>query len=124
MILFLQIFLLGGVGAILRYGITQLNNNSFSYGTLLANIFGSYVIGIMYMIHHQQSDHYLKPWTIAIMIGFLGATTTFSSYALDCVKYLEKGDWALLILNFILNNLLTIMACWLAIYHFKMKYNQ
>lgn len=86
----LFIFIGGGLGSVLRFGISQLNSN-FSYGTLTANLLGSLLIGFFIGLFEKQifiNIHYLT-----LAVGFCGGFTTFSSFAAENLKYLQEGDY-------------------------------
>lgn len=102
----------GAVGAMLRFGISEfavwLLGRGFPYGTLAVNLLGSLLMGIlMGFILSGQMETY--PWRNLIGIGFLGALTTFSTFAMDNVLLLEQGDFLKAGLNIFLNLSLTIL---------------
>lgn len=113
------IALSGALGALARYagvqGATWLWGDRFPYGTLVVNVVGSLVIGIAaaaLIEPHQPTVRTL--WVrYGLMVGFLGAFTTFSSFSLDTLKHLQQGDihWALL--NVLANVALCLVAVWL-----------
>jgi len=75
----------GGVmGALCRYHLILLLTKNFNhppfYGTLLVNITGALLIGILIVLFQHNI---LYPWDKFVFTGFLGSYTTFSSYILD-----------------------------------------
>ncbi|MFP2770293.1 fluoride efflux transporter CrcB [Oceanisphaera sp. KMM 10153] len=96
----------GATGAVLRFVITDLMarllGRSFPYGILTVNLLGSMLMGIMFVLVQQQmlSTHSWRPF---VMVGMLGALTTFSSFSLDTVLLLEHGQWFKAVLNVCLN---------------------
>jgi len=59
-------------------------------GTLLVNMLGSFAIGILYVILvERQSFH--PDWRGVLMVGFLGAFTTFSTFSLETITLFEAG---------------------------------
>lgn len=98
----------GGIGAISRYTIDKTIsskvNHEISFGTLGVNLIGLFIIGFSYRIfeHHIVSEN-LKHFFV---IGFLGALTTFSSYALHTFQLFEKRKIKEAIINILLNNFL------------------
>lgn len=98
----------GGIGAISRYtidkGISNKINHEISFGTLGVNLIGLFIIGFAYRIfeHHIVSED-LKHF---LVIGFLGALTTFSTYALHTFQLFEKKKIKEAIINILLNNFL------------------
>ncbi|MCK5780884.1 MAG: fluoride efflux transporter CrcB [Psychrilyobacter sp.] len=98
----------GSIGAICRYKIDKEINKKIkhhiSFGTLGVNLVGLFIIGFSYSMftHHFGSEH-LK---LFLVTGFLGALTTFSSYALHTFKLFEQGKVKYAIINILLNNFL------------------
>lgn len=84
----------GALGAMARYGITAylfpVAANRFPVGTLSANLIGSLLIGIFYVLIIEKASlpAEARGW---IMAGFLGALTTFSTFALDAVTLWQNG---------------------------------
>jgi CrcB protein len=63
----------------------------FPFGTLLINVSGSFVIGLVYaLIERHGAPDWVRP---LVMVGFLGAYTTFSTFSLDTLALAEKGAW-------------------------------
>jgi len=84
----------GGIGAMLRYGVivttVRIIGSGFPLGTMIVNVVGSFIMGIaaiVLMERMQGSD--LIPF---IMVGVLGGFTTFSSFSLDTMILIEKGQ--------------------------------
>lgn len=86
---------LGGAGgAVGRYLMANwahgLWETRLPLGTLLVNLLGSFVIGIVYvLIVEKQLIH--PDWRGVLMVGFLGAFTTFSTFSLEAITLLEAG---------------------------------
>ena len=96
----------GGLGAICRYGFAlaaaKFIGTRFPWGTLAANLTGCYLIGGAFALSEQTN--LLSPSArLFFMTGFLGALTTFSTYALETVGFVKTGSHAAAV-NFILNN--------------------
>jgi len=63
----------------------------FPYGTLLINVSGSFVIGLVYvLIEKHGAPDWVRP---LVIVGFLGAYTTFSTFSLDTLAMAERGAW-------------------------------
>jgi CrcB protein len=91
-----------------RYAATILSP-VFPVGTLFINVTGSFIVGF-FMIWATQRVLIDPRWRLLIVVGFCGAFTTFSSFAFETVAYFEQGQWALLVTNILLNNLLCLAA--------------
>lgn len=93
----LLVFLGGGIGASLRYGITLIPFKldvlfGFPLLTFLVNFIGSYIIGVVSSL--GEGYHWDNKLINFVKVGILGGFTTFSSFALDSVKlFEEKKAW-------------------------------
>lgn len=90
---YLYIFIGGGLGAMSRFGITQLvekiTKASFPYGTLTANVLGSFLIGIVVAWFESKTNAFAH-WRPLFVTGFLGGFTTFSSFSYDTLQLLKN----------------------------------
>ncbi|ARD22498.1 MULTISPECIES: fluoride efflux transporter CrcB [Shewanella] len=101
----------GSIGAVFRYVISilmlQLFGSSFPFGTLLVNILGSFIMGIVYAISLETS--HLSPELKAMVgVGLLGALTTFSTFSNETLLLMQEGLFIKAILNVLLNVILCI----------------
>lgn len=86
------------VGALSRWQLgLWLNPSSdglMPLGTLAANLIGGYLVGVCVGLFQQLPD--LDPvWRLALVTGFLGALTTFSSFSAEVVAMLQQGRYAM-----------------------------
>ncbi|MEO0442657.1 MAG: fluoride efflux transporter CrcB [Pseudomonadota bacterium] len=84
----------GALGALCRYGITQLlppGTHGFPWATWWANVSGSLLIGLCYVVIVDKGL-IAEQWRPLLMVGFLGALTTFSSFALDAFLLWQQGQ--------------------------------
>ena len=95
---YLVVFLGGGLGAALRHGmnlaIARLLGTAFPYGTMIVNISGSLVMGLIagyFAFKGGASQH----WRLFLATGVLGGYTTFSAFSLDAALLWERHDMAL-----------------------------
>ena len=103
----------GAIGALLRFwtsnSVHAVFGRAFPYGTLTANVAGSLVMGILYVYFVDRAA--LAPeWRAAILIGLLGAFTTFSTFSIETFNLIEQGD----VFKAALNVLLSVGLCLLA----------
>ena len=90
---------LGGLlGSISRYltvfYFNKLIPSTFPFGTFAVNIFGCFIIGIIYGL--SERFNWLTPeWRIFLATGFCGGYTTFSAFAYENIKLLEASNYAM-----------------------------
>jgi fluoride exporter len=99
---YLLIGLGGFAGAISRYVVdgfvSERTGGGFPWGTLVVNASGSFLLGLLFAMTTERA---LLPAEVRgpLMIGFIGAYTTFSTYMLESWGLLESGSWAPAIAN-------------------------
>ena len=117
--LYIFVALGGACGASLRFYIYQLVLNwlgkGFPFATLMVNIIGSFVMGLLYqLIENGILD--INIHRTLIGVGFLGAFTTFSTFSLDSLLLIQQGDLTKAAINILLNVSLCIAAAGLGLY--------
>ena len=100
----------GAAGAVLRYSVSGFvhgyANGLFPWGTLVVNLSGCLVIGILWQMFENLS---FSPHTRSFMfIGVLGAYTTFSTYGLETFNLMREREIGYVLLNFLGSNILGI----------------
>ena len=83
-------------GALARWGLGLwlTPGGVIPWGTLAANLVGGYLIGVCLAVFQALPD--LDPaWRLAIVTGFLGGLTTFSSFSAEVVTLLQQTRYAL-----------------------------
>ena len=110
----------GSLGALSRYGlstyIARQYGSAFPWGTLVINLTGCFLIGLAFALGFERNV--LSPSArLAFMTGFLGAYTTFSTYALESVNFARSGTMAVTIMNIVASTLgglaLVVAGLWL-----------
>jgi CrcB protein len=105
----------GAVGALLRFwvssGVYSLLGRGFPYGTLAVNVLGSLVMGFLYVLLLERTT--VSPELRgALLIGFLGAFTTFSTFSIETLNLLEQAELLKAGLNILLSVVACVLACW------------
>ncbi len=93
---FLWVFLGGGAGSTLRWGVGRAvgerYHGGFPLGTFLINVSGAFVIGYLSILFEVDwRDRFGTPLTAGILTGVLGGYTTFSSMQLDAASLADKS---------------------------------
>lgn len=111
--LILLIAVAGGLGAISRYALScaavRVLGSDFPYGTLLVNILGCLLIGLLMHIG-LTTDIIPRSLGLVLSIGFLGSFTTFSMFSYETVRYIQDGAWLGVAGNIGANVILGILA--------------
>lgn len=105
---------LGGfAGAITRYvidgAVSERTAGAFPFGTLVINVSGSFILGLLFAL---TTDRAILPAEIRgpVLIGFIGAYTTFSTWMLESWRLVESGVVALALANLLGSVVLGIVA--------------
>jgi CrcB protein len=90
----------------------------FPYGTLLVNILGCFLIGILYSLG-QKANVLSAEAKIFLATGFCGGFTTFSTFSLDCYGLLKDGQHLYVLTYVGLSVFIGFLATYLGILLFK-----
>src|SRR3569832_2984781 len=92
----------------------MFTSRNFPYGTLLINVSGSLIMGLLYVLLGERLA--LSPeWRAAILIGMLGGYTTFSSFSIETLLLFEQGEQFKAMMNVLLSVSLCLLAVWLGV---------
>jgi fluoride exporter len=115
----------GFIGSVLRFLVqifVERNlSSTFPYGTLVANIAGSFLIGIVYAL--TEKGTLMSPeWRIFMAVGLCGGFTTFSSFSYNNFTMISEQTFLQLILNIGSNIFLGIIAVYLGVILIRIIY--
>ena len=103
----------GGIGAVGRYlvmeGVNYWLGQDFPYSTLIVNVAGSFVIGLLFgaLVITWSPSAELRGFLI---IGFLGSFTTFSAFSLDVITLIQQGEFLSALLYIIVSVIFSVLA--------------
>lgn len=108
--LLLAVGALGGLGATARFlldgAVSRRAGRAFPYGTLAVNLLGAFVLGVVVGAAVHGDAYRLAA------VGFLGAFTTFSTWALESHRLGEDGRLGLGAANFVVSLVLGVALAW------------
>jgi CrcB protein len=85
----------GAVGAVGRYSIstwiTQRASTLFPWGTIAVNVIGCLLMGVLTRLLLESNVG--AEYRMAILVGVLGALTTFSTFSMETFNLLNDGQW-------------------------------
>jgi len=91
----LAVAVLGGLGAIARYGIERgmaKSSVNFPWGTMIVNVSGSFILGVFFALALERA--YGPSWVrVGVVLGLLGGFTTFSTFSLQTFRLIEDGAY-------------------------------
>ena len=103
----------GFVGAVARYGIAvwigQRWGRSFPLGTFVINVSGSFLIGLLMTLMAERFTENPQ-WRLLLVVGFLGAYTTFSTFEYETGALRHDGEWLFAGLNVVLSVIVGFVA--------------
>lgn len=108
----------GGVGSAARYALTlyceSLFGREFPYGIFLANVVGSFAIGLCFVFLLERAT-LPEIWRPILMVGFLGGFTTFSTFSLQTVAMIHEGQYLEAAAYILGSVILSIAGAWAGI---------
>ncbi|MCB5160803.1 fluoride efflux transporter CrcB [Marinomonas algarum] len=111
--MYLMIAFGGGVGALSRYGLTKWINtywtHYFPFATMVVNVLGCVLMGIAFVVISERLP-VLEPYRPLVMVGFLGAFTTFSTFSLEIVSLINMQAWLSVISYLLLSCVLGVVG--------------
>lgn len=105
------------IGGALRYGLSSFiqRNQSiiFPYGTLVVNVLGSFILGII-MFYLNEKELIGNEFRLFLTVGFCGGFTTFSTFSYETLALFRDSEFGLAIYNVLLNVVLCLVGIYLA----------
>lgn len=103
----------GFIGAVARYMIAvwigERWSHNFPLGTFIINITGSFLIGLLMVLFTER--YLVNPqWRLFLVVGFLGAYTTFSTFEFETGALLKDSEWLFAMLNVVLSVVVGFIA--------------
>lgn len=106
----------GALGAVMRFWVStwtyRMLGQGFPWGTLMVNVSGSLAMGFVYVLLVERLS--LGPeWRAVLMIGFLGAFTTFSTFSVEALNLVQAGTVVRAVLYVLASVFFCVLAAWL-----------
>ncbi len=107
---FVYVAIGGALGAMLRYSLNYLPvSTAFPFKTMIANIVGSFIIGVIAGVADIKGvDERLS---LLLKVGFCGGFTTFSTFSLETMTLIEKGDWGVAAIYATTSVIVCVLSC-------------
>lgn len=106
----------GALGATARFAMShqvyQWFGREFAWGTLSVNVLGSFVMGLIAVLFVDKLALSTE-WRAFIMVGFLGAFTTFSTFSYETMQYIEVGEINKAFINIAVSVVTCLVAVWI-----------
>lgn len=105
----------GGLGALCRWGLGAIVQSTvgvrlgFPVGTFVVNVVGCLLFGLTVAVLEARSE-WSPQARVVLLTGFMGAFTTFSSFAFDAASLLERGRFVAAMVNVVGQNSLGLAA--------------
>lgn len=108
----------GALGAMARYGVgitVPAPANGFPIATFIVNAVGSLAMGLLIGVLARTTPQYQNEIRLFLAVGVFGGFTTFSSFSLDAIAMIERGDLFLAAAYVVGSVLLGLAGLWLGL---------
>lgn len=110
---FALLVLAGAAGTIVRYGaagiVQRFYGTSFPWGTMVVNLAGCFIAGFLWILFENRWPVSGETRTV-ILVGFIGAFTTFSAFILETGELIRSSEWMHALANLTMQNVLGLLA--------------
>ena len=118
MLAYLWVAIGGALGSVARFGLNGLIaarfGETFPWGTIIINVTGSFLIGVLAAYADPDGRVLIAPGVRQfLMIGVCGGYTTFSSFSLQTLRLAQDREWLYAGGNILLSVGLCLVAVWL-----------
>lgn len=119
---YLFVFIGAAFGGVFRYWLSDVVqkyfNPFFPYGTLVVNILGSFLLGVI-IFYFDERQLISQPVKLFLTIGFCGGFTTFSTFSYETLALFNSAQFLLAVSNIFLNVMFSLIGITIAYWLFK-----
>ena len=109
----------GAAGTLCRYGLAsavqRFSGGRFPWGTLAVNVLGCLLFGLVWSLADERQLISRQTRTV-LLVGFLGAFTTFSTFAFETAAFADDRRWLSAAGNVLLQNMAGILAVFIGLW--------
>ena len=110
---FALLVLAGAAGTVFRYGaagiVQRFYGTSFPWGTMVVNLAGCFIAGFLWILFENRWPVSGETRTV-ILVGFIGAFTTFSAFILETGELIRSSEWIYALVNLTMQNVLGLLV--------------
>jgi CrcB protein len=118
----------GAFGACSRYLFIEMvilfhRGSSFPIGTILVNIIGSFLMGVLHFFLTHYLDSISPQTRLLLATGFLGGFTTFSAFSIDAFRLISAGQFGIAFAYIFSSVIFSILAIFFGFYLSKLIFS-